>query len=222
MKNLRKWNVICYYLAYVIMHVLFSRVRSHLTGIPSEVAAIMQLTSYAVLGLWGIWTFRRELAEGLKLWREHFLKSVLWLVGGYVLDMVLMTVFSIPLAYGFPDYEGLNENNVASLVGKYPGVILLLVLGILGPITEETIFRLFPVIRGKGKIPAALAICAGAIGFMLIHVHTLTAAELVYNLPHLATGLVYGFVLYKSRNATIPILLHVLNNSVAILAMLLR
>ncbi|MCR5458285.1 MAG: CPBP family intramembrane metalloprotease [Acetatifactor sp.] len=222
MKNLRKWNVICYYLAYVIMHVLFSKVLSHLLKVPSAVGATMQLTSYAVLGLWGIWTFRRELAEGLKLWRDHFLKSMLWLVGGYVLDMVLMTVFSMPLAYGFPDYEGLNENSVAGLVGKYPGVILLLALGILGPVTEETIFRLFPVIRGKGKLPAALAICVPAACFMMIHVHALTAAELFYNLPHFATGLVYGFVLQKSRNATIPVLLHVLNNSVAILAMLLR
>ena len=204
------------------MHVLYTKVLSHLIKLPLAVSATMQLASYVVLGLWGIWTFRRELAEGLKLWRDHFLKSMLWLVGGYGLDMVLMTVFSMPLAYGFPDYEGLNENNVASLVGKYPGVILLLTLGILGPVTEETIFRMFPVIRGKGKIPAALAIFAGALGFMLIHVHALTAAELVYNLPQFATGLAYGFVLYKSRNATIPILLHVFNNSFAILAMLLR
>ena len=222
MKNLRKWNVICYYLVYVLMHVLYTKVLSHLIKLPATVSAAMQMTSYIVLGIWGVWTFRRELAEGLKLWREHFLKSVLWLVGGYVLDMVLMTVFSIPLAYGFPDYEGLNENNVASLVGKYPGVVLLLVLGILGPITEETVFRLFPVTRGKGKVPVALAIFAGALGFMLIHVHALTVPELVYNLPHFATGLAYGFVLYKSRNATIPILLHMLNNSVAILAMLLQ
>lgn len=222
MKNLRKWNVICYYLVYVLMHVLYTKVLSHLIKLPATVSAAMQMTSYAVLGIWGIWTFRRELAEGLKLWRDHFLKSMLWLVGGYVLDVVLMTVFSMPLAYGFPDYEGLNEGSVASLVGHYPGVILLLALGILGPITEETIFRLFPVIRGKGRIPAALAIFAGALGFMMIHVHALTAEELAYNLPHFATGLAYGFILYKSRNATIPILLHVLNNSIAILAMLLR
>ena len=204
------------------MHVLYTKVLSHLIKLPVTVNAAMQMTSYAVLGIWGIWTFRRELAEGLKLWRDHFLKSMLWLVGGYVLDIVLMTVFSMPLAYGFPDYEGLNERSVASLVGHYPGVILLLTLGILGPITEETIFRLFPVIRGKGRIPAALAIFAGALGFMMIHVHALTLPELAYNLPQFATGLAFGFVLYKSRNATIPILLHVINNSFAILVMLLR
>lgn len=57
---------------------------------------------------------------------------------------------------------------------------------------------------------------------MMIHVHAFTAAEFLYNLPHLATGLVYGFALYKSRNATIPVGLHVLNNAVALAGIMLR
>lgn len=214
-ENRKKWLLILYVGVYFAIHILYAKVLCKVLEMPMMVSVVIQLTSYLILGAGGIWLFRKELAEGLKVWREQLWKCFLWFAGTYVGDMVLMTVFSLPLGIFFPEYVASNENNVALLVGRVPGILLFLILGVMGPITEEVIFRLLPMRWG---VPAILVM---AICFGLIHVHAFTVQELLFNLPHVATGLVYGFVLYKSRNATIPVGLHVLNNSMALLGILL-
>ena len=216
-----KWWAIGYLMAYLIVYVIFVKVVMKALRPPMAVSVTVQIGLYVILGLLGFRLFQGELAEGLRAWRESTWKSFLWLVGGYVANIALMTVFSMPLALLYPEYESLNENNVAYLIGKYPGALLLISLGILGPMTEEAIFRLLPWRLCKGRLQAVWFILPPAICFMLIHVHAFTAMELLYHLPYLATGLVYGVLLHGSRNATLPILLHVCNNFFAILGMLM-
>jgi len=42
--------------------------------------------------------------------------------------------------------------------------------------------------------------------------HAFTVEEILYNIPQFVTGLIYGIVMVLSRNVTIPILLHIMNN----------
>ena len=222
-KHQKKLGIFAIYaLLYLLVHVLLAKGLGRSLGIARMPLVTIQLVSYVILGIWGIWLFREDFKTGFALWEKRFWKSLLWLVGGLVADYVLMTLFSMPLYLLNPEYELINENNVASLIGVVPGVLLLVICGILGPITEETIYRLIPVVGLRDKLPAAVAIALPGLLFGMVHMHAFTIWEFMAALPHVATGLVYGFVLHKSRNATIPVILHVLNNFPAILVMLLQ
>ena len=85
-------------------------------------------------------------------------------------------------------------------------------LGIMGPATEEVVFRLLPVCFLEKKKLQVIGIITTSILFMLIHVQAFTLEEFYYYLPMFVTGIIYGMVTVISRNATIPILLHILNN----------
>ena len=212
---------VVFVIIYICFHVLFAKGLGKALGIPKLGRAYVQLASYACLGIWGICLFFEDLKKGFSQWGKGFLKSILWLIGGFAADYVLMILFSIPLYLLRPEYEMINENNVSGLIGVVPGLLILVICGALGPITEETVFRFVPMLGLKDKLPAALGIALSGLLFGMVHMHAFTIWEFLAVLPHVATGLVYAFVLRGSRNATIPILLHLLNNVPAILGMLL-
>ena len=82
----------------------------------------------------------------------------------------------------------------------------------MGPVAEEVVFRLAPISLTEKKSKRIIVVLVTAVLFMLVHMHTFTVEEFLYNIPHFVTGLVYGIVMVLSRNVTIPILLHIMNN----------
>ena len=110
------------------------------------------------------------------------------------------------------EYQSLNEHSVTELQGKFPALLLIIALGIMGPVAEEAVFRLAPISLTEKKSKMMIVVLVTAVLFMLVHIHAFTVEEFLYNLPHFVTGLVYGIVMVMSRNVTIPILLHIMNN----------
>lgn len=55
---------------------------------------------------------------------------------------------------------------------------------------------------------------------MIFHMHELTLQELLYNLGMFVTGIIYSAAFIKTENATISLLLHLLNNAPALMLML--
>ena len=86
----------------------------------------------------------------------------------------------------------------------------LLALAIIGPITEELIFR--EAIEGemlrRGATPW-MAIIVSALAFSAVH---LNLAQGLYALP---LGILFGIIYYKTGNIILTALLHILNNSIA-------
>ncbi len=120
-----------------------------------------------------------------------------------------------------PEYQSLNEHSVAELQGKFPALLLIIALGIMGPVTEEVIFRVVPISLTEKKGKKIMIVLVTAILFMLMHMHAFTVEEFLYNIPQFVTGLIYGIVMVLSRNVTIPLLLHIMNNLPAIVVMTL-
>lgn len=86
----------------------------------------------------------------------------------------------------------------------------LLALAIVGPITEELIFR--EAIEGemlrRGATPW-VAIIISALAFSAVH---LNLAQGLYALP---LGILFGIIYYKTGNIILTSILHILNNSIA-------
>ena len=199
-------------MGYLLVFVFYTKIILRLRDMPMQFSVMLQLIAYLVLGGLGMYLYRDELKAGLALWEAHTGKTLCLLLAAFMLDMVLSNLAAVPGSLLYPNYEAMNEHSVAELVGRFPALLLIVSLGIMGPVTEEVIFRLAPIgLTGK-KHQKILMVFAAAALFMLVHMHAFTMEELLSNLPHFATGLVYGFVLVISGNATLPVVLHMMNN----------
>lgn len=203
-------------LAYMAVHVLYKKIVLRFVDIPMEFSVMLQMISYIVLGSVGMIVFWNEVKEGISLWKNHMGKSVCFFIAAYILDIFLSNLAFFPIMHLNPEYQSLNEHSVAELQGKFPALLLIIALGIMGPVTEEVIFRLAPISLTEKKGKRIMIVIVTATLFMLIHVHAFTVEEFLYNIPQFVSGLIYGIVMVLSRNVTIPILLHILNNLPAV------
>lgn len=181
----------------------------------------IQAINYIVLGTVGMIVFRNMIKEGVDQWRAHTFKNFLWLMGAFVANIILSNLSALPLAMLYPDYVSVNDNSVAEAAAILPIPVLFLAFGILGPVTEEFIFRIIPIKKGK-CIPVVIRIIIASLLFMILHMHEFTLQELLYNLGMFVSGIIYSVAFIKTKNATIPLLIHLLNNAPALMLMLLQ
>lgn len=181
----------------------------------------IQAINYIVLGTVGMIVFRNIIKEGVNQWRAHTVKNFLWLMGVFVANIIFSYLSALPLAMFYPNYVSVNDNSVAEAAAILPIPILFLAFGILGPVTEEFIFRIIPIKNGK-RIPVVIRIIVASLLFMMFHMHEFTLKELLYNLGMFVTGILYSVAFIKTKNATIPLLIHLLNNAPALMLMLLQ
>lgn len=181
----------------------------------------IQAINYMVLGTVGMIVFRSMIKKGVNQWRVHTAKNFFWLMGAFVANIILLNLSALPLAMFYPNYVSVNDNSVAEAATILPIPVLFLAFGILGPITEEFIFRIIPIEKGK-RIPVAIRIIVASLLFMILHMHEFTIQELLYNLGMFVTGIIYSVAFIKTENATIPLSIHLLNNAPALMMMLLQ
>lgn len=174
-----------------------------------------------VLGITGLIAFRGMMKEGINHWKIHTAKNLLWLLGAFAADIILSNLSALPLTMLYPDYVSINDNSVAEAATILPVSILFPAFGIFGPVTEEFIFRIIPIEKGK-RIPVTIRIIIASLLFMILHMHELTLQELLYNLGMLVTSIIYSIAFIRTKNATIPLLIHLMNNAPALMLMLLQ
>ena len=183
-----------------------------------NVSLAVLIGAYCLLGGAGIYLFRENFRKGISEWKEHFTKSLLWLIGGYIAGIILETMAYYPRYLLYPDYEGMNDSNISIAAKLLPVPLFIVAAGILGPIAEETFFRFILVDKLRKKIPAFICVILSSALFMAWHMHALTLPELLENLPKFISGLVFSVIMLRSENPTIPVLLHVFGNTIAITA----
>ena len=95
-------------------------------------------------------------------------------------------------------------------------VVGALSIGIIGPIVEEFVFR--EALLGsmlKGGMNKWVAITASALVFGIIHWNP---AQIPFAT---VIGFIFGIIYYKTGNIVIPSILHIVNNSTAVVMMVM-
>jgi membrane protease YdiL (CAAX protease family) len=82
---------------------------------------------------------------------------------------------------------------------------------IVGPIVEEILFRGLIYGALEKRLRVSGAILVSSFLFALVHL------QVVYFIPIFCLGLVLGWARWKANSLGLPILIHVLNNGVALL-----
>ncbi len=102
------------------------------------------------------------------------------------------------------------DNTVGELIENSNPLILILVIGIIGPILEELVFRKFIIdrIRPYGEF---LAVMFSALTFGMFHGNFY---QLFYAF---AIGFILSFIYIRTKNIIYPIILHIAFNSFSVI-----
>lgn len=197
-------------LAYLFVFVVFRFV----LGFSGVGYLWTQCIAYVVLGVVGVFAYLNSILDGINQWKKHTIKNILWFIGIYIANIILTNLSYFPITILYPDYESGQENSIfiAFTQTNVPAILLILALGVFGPILEEATYRLNMVADVKRKSLVWICVVLSSILFMSGHMHELSVPELLKALPHFVTGILYGISYCATKNSTIPIGLHILNN----------
>lgn len=176
------------------------------------------LSAYAVLFLAGCFVFRHYLARAARRIAARKCRTALVvLVGG--IGAYVATVAGFLLSGALLRATGLsgvplqNNLNIGRAMETIPPIIIIAVLGVMGPVVEEMFFRRFLIDLIGHYSRTWVAVAASGILFGMIHMHSPALSEAINIIPHAATGIVLGVVYVKSgRNLYCSAVLHILIN----------
>ena len=109
-----------------------------------------------------------------------------------------------------------NEQGVRELVKGNPFIMIILAC-IIGPMLEELIFRI-SIYKIIGRHKWLFIILSGLIfGSMHVLGESTTLIDYLYIIPYSIPGCFFAYSLYKSNNSCVPISLHIIHNTFALI-----
>ncbi len=114
---------------------------------------------------------------------------------------------------GILDFENLEnyEQLISSIIGQSPTWLVLLTIGIVAPIAEELLFRGLVFHMFNRHMNVKIALIIQGLLFGAFHMN------LVQGVYASVLGIVLGMAYLLTGSLWIPILMHIVNNSVALL-----
>ncbi len=159
--------------------------------------------------------FKKEIIKGLKDLKKNFVDRTLTSLNCWIAGCFIMTVSSILISLILKQEVSQNEALVRQSI-KIAPLYMLFTCSIVAPIFEEMVFRrsLYGLIRFKW-----LFILVSGLGFGLLHVlgSYSSALDFLYVIPYGAMGCCFAYLLTKTNNITLPIIVHMLHNTILVI-----
>lgn len=173
---------------------------------------------YAVLAAVGVVLLRDAFTRSARLTRERPWRTVLWALAAILVGDLAPGVPLVVLdALGALPETMANDDAVATFGSSVPPVVFLLTVGLLGPVTEELVFRESLIERTRTLAPRWIALVVSSALFGLLHVRSVEELPLAF--VYGSVGLVYGAALLVTRgNLFVPLAGHVVHNTVPALS----
>lgn len=138
---------------------------------------------------------------------KQILGGILIWMGGFVL-INLITQITL---YLFPQNMEVAEALTDAIIIKDNLVLNLVIVALMPAICEEIFFRGFIFTSFKGKDSSKIAIITSGILFGFMHMDFLRI------IPTSILGIIFAYTVYKSESIFIAMILHFINNSIAVL-----
>ena len=151
--------------------------------IPLHLAAIfhpnIRMLLYVVLAIDGVAAYRLVLITAAKQVWEAKVYAIVVVGAGFLGLNILVTITGFILKlFGFTGDSSQSETTITELLQSNAAPSLLILgLGVAGPIVEELVFRQFLIGFLERYIPMWAAIAISSILFGLLHVHGFTDSE---------------------------------------------
>ncbi|MGT2933455.1 CPBP family intramembrane glutamic endopeptidase [Streptococcus catagoni] len=141
--------------------------------------------------------------------------AILWIGLAYA-ALVVVKAFGGIVLYLEHGIHANTANQMALEQAKLPPILLFTLVAVLAPIVEEVVFRglLFNKIFG---LDSCLGLIVSSFLFGALHMPTDLGSWIVYG----GMGLVLGFVYHKTKKLEYTMIIHFLNNAIAVIIMIL-
>ncbi len=164
--------------------------------------------------------YKKEIKEGIDDLKNNFSNRALLSVKCWALGCILMVMSSVIINYFLSQNAPLNEQIIRTNIKKVP-IYMIFSCSIVAPILEEMTFRqsLYGLIKNKW----IFIISSGAI-FGLLHVigSYNNILNLLYIIPYGVMGSCFAFLLSKTNNITLPIIIHMIHNTILVMNQIFR
>ena len=163
--------------------------------------------------------FKKEIIKGLKGLKENFLNRAILSLNCWVVGCVIMTVSSIIIGLILDQNVSQNESLVRENI-KIAPLYMLYTCSIIAPIFEEMVFR--RSLYGLVKVKWLFIVLSGVL-FGLLHVlgSYNSILDFLYVIPYGAMGSCFAYLLTKTKNITLPIIVHMLHNTILVLVQII-
>ncbi len=164
--------------------------------------------------------YKKEIKKGIDDLKNNFSNRALLSVKCWALGCILMVMSSVIINYFLSQNAPLNEQIIRTNIKKVP-IYMIFSCSIVAPILEEMTFRqsLYGLIKNKW----IFIISSGAI-FGLLHVigSYNNILNLLYIIPYGVMGSCFAFLLSKTNNITLPIIIHMIHNTILVMNQIFR
>lgn len=162
--------------------------------------------------------FHRYLLQSSRVFFRDFLGGFLTAAVCLMLYFAAEYLFGLVVSRIYPGFYNVNDQAVSA---AYDGWLQILILVLLVPLTEETLYRglLFQFSRSKG---AALLVSTAIFAFIHVagYLGSYPPIQLfVCFLQYIPAGLCLGYAFIRSGSILTPMLMHMVINGVGILQM---
>ena len=183
----------------------------------------MRITTYTICDLLYviilILMFLKEIKKGLKDLKENFLNRATLSLECWVLGSIIMTISSIILSHVLKQDVSANEKLVRESIKLAP-IYMLFTCSLVAPLFEEMLFR--RSLKGFINNKWVFIILSGTL-FGLLHVigSYKSLLDFLYVIPYGAMGSCFAYLYNKTNNITLPIIVHMMHNTILVLSQII-
>lgn len=163
--------------------------------------------------------FKEDIKNGIKDLKQNFNKKIILSLNCWIVGCLIMTISSYIISIIVNKDVSANEAIVRESIKLAP-VYMLFTCSIVAPIFEEMVFR-----KALDKLikPKWLFILLSGLSFGLLHVlgSYTSALDFLYIVPYGAMGCSFAYLLTKTKNITLPIIIHMLHNTILVLVQII-
>lgn len=178
---------------------------------------VIKLSGYVILAVVGIILFREDFLTGLKDFKEKPFKNTIWIFVGLIANYIAQMLGAIPENIFYPDYSNANTVGVMNAMKVLSPFLYISIMGIIGPIAEEIMFRLILVDKLRNRIPWVIPVIISGVLFGAYHMHVVNVPEFVSCFSHVMSGVVLAIIMVRKRNVIITSGIHIIFNLYALL-----
>lgn len=161
-----------------------------------------------------LFMFKDEIKKGLKDLKENFYDNMTISIKCWVIGSLIMISSSYLITLITKQNVSENEKLVRESIKLAP-LYMLFSCSIIAPIFEEMVFRrsLYGILRFKW-----LFIIVSGFGFGFLHVlgSYKSPIDYLYVIPYGSMGSLFAYLLTKTKNLTLPIIIHMIHNTILV------
>lgn len=164
--------------------------------------------------------FKNDIKSGIKDLKENFNKRLTISLNCWMIGCLIMATSSFIIGLILNKEVSGNEQLVRESIKLAP-FYMLFSCSIVAPIFEEMVFRKALNMLIK---PKWIFILVSGLGFGLLHIlgSYTSILDFLYIIPYGAIGTAFAYLLTKTKNITLPIIIHMIHNTILVLAQIIR